>query len=69
VIHQPNGKDFTVVAPKTSAENRYAQAVLLDGAPVIGGEIAHAAIVGGSTLTFDMGPKPKVEHSQDLHKN
>jgi putative alpha-1,2-mannosidase len=69
VIHQSNGKDFTVVAPKASAENRYVQAVFLDGAPVTGSEIAHADIVGGSILTFDMGPKPKLDTSQDRHKN
>jgi predicted alpha-1,2-mannosidase len=65
VIHQSNGKDFTVVAPKTSAENRYVQAVFLDGVPMNGSEIAHSNIVGGSILTFDMGPKPKSNTSQD----
>ncbi|HWZ00858.1 MAG TPA: GH92 family glycosyl hydrolase [Edaphobacter sp.] len=60
VIHQTNGKDFTVAAPKTSAENRYVQAVFLDGMPMTGGEVAHSAIVGGSTLTFEIGPTPKL---------
>jgi predicted alpha-1,2-mannosidase len=64
-IHQTNGKDFTVVASKTSAENRYVQAVFLDGMPMNGGEIAHSNIVGGSILTFDMGPKPKLDISQN----
>jgi len=68
VIHQSNGKDFTVVAPKTSAENRYVQAVSLNGAPVTGSEITHADIVGGSILTFDMGPKPKLGTPQDHHE-
>jgi putative alpha-1,2-mannosidase len=61
VIHQSNGKDFKVVAPKTSAENSYVQAVLLNGVPATGNEITHADIVGGSELTFDMGPKPKLD--------
>jgi len=65
VIHQSNGKDFTVVAPKTSAENRYVQTVFLDGVPMAGSEIAHSDIVGGSVLTFDMGSKPKLDTSQD----
>jgi predicted alpha-1,2-mannosidase len=69
VIHQSNGKDFTVVAPKTSAENRYVQAVFLDGVPMTGREIAHSSIVRGSILTFDMGPKPKLDASYDRHKN
>jgi len=69
VIHQSNGKDFTVVAPKTSAENRYVQAVFLDGVPMNGSEIAHSNIVGGSILTFDMGPKPKLDTWQGHHGN
>ena len=60
VIHQTNGKDFTVAAPKTSSDNRYVQAVSLDGMPMNGNEIAHSAIVGGSTLTFEMRPTPKL---------
>jgi putative alpha-1,2-mannosidase len=69
VIHQSNGKDFTVAAPKASAENRYVQAVSLDGVPLAGSEVAHSAVVGGSTLTFDMGPKPKVDASQDRYND
>jgi putative alpha-1,2-mannosidase len=69
LIHQPNGKDFTVLAPKTSAENRYVQAVFLDRVRMTRSEIAHSDIVGGSTLTFDMEPKPRLDTSQDHHKN
>jgi predicted alpha-1,2-mannosidase len=69
VIHQSNGKDFTVAAPQTSVENRYVQAVFLDGVPMIGSEIGHSDIVGGSILTFDMGPKPKLDTSRDRHEN
>jgi putative alpha-1,2-mannosidase len=69
VIHQTNGKDFTVDAPKTSSENRYVQAVFLDGMPITGSEIAHSNIVGGATLTFDMGPKPKLSTSRDRREN
>ena len=67
VIHQSNGKDFTVVTPKTSAENRYVQGVLLNGVPMSGSEIAHSEIVRGSTLTFEMGPKPRLNASRDRH--
>jgi putative alpha-1,2-mannosidase len=69
VIHQSNGKDFTVVAPKTSAKNRYVQAVSLNGVPMTGSEIAHSDIVGGSMLTFVMGPRPKLDTSYDRHQN
>jgi hypothetical protein len=66
VIHESNGKDF---APKTSLENRYVQAVFPDGVPMTGREIAHSDMVGGSILTFDMGPNPKLGTSQDDHAN
>ena len=68
VIHHPNGKNFTVVAPKTSAENRYVQTVTLNGAPVTGSEITHADIVAGSTLTFEMGSKPRLDLPQGHDK-
>jgi len=58
-----------VVAPKTSAENRYVQTVFLDGVAMTGREIAHSDIVGGSILTFDMGPKPKLDTLQGHHGN
>ena len=65
----PTAPKITVAAPKTSVENRYVQGVLLDGVPMIGSEIGHSDIVGGSILTFDMGPKPKLDTSQDRHEN
>jgi predicted alpha-1,2-mannosidase len=68
VIHQSNGKDFTVLAPRTSAENRYVQVVRLNGKPVIGSEITHSDITSGATLTFDMGPKPNLSASRDPHE-
>jgi putative alpha-1,2-mannosidase len=68
VIHQSNGKDFTVLAPRTSAENRYVQVVRLNGKPVIGSEITHSDITSGATLTFNMGPKPNLSASRDPHE-
>jgi predicted alpha-1,2-mannosidase len=68
VIHQSNGKDFTVLAPGASAENRYVQVVSLNGKPVIGSEITHSDITSGATLTFDMGPKPNPSAARDSHE-
>jgi predicted alpha-1,2-mannosidase len=68
VIHQPNGKNFTVLAPRTSAENRYVQVVRLNGTPVVGSKIAHSDITSGATLIFDMGPKPNLSASRDSHE-
>jgi putative alpha-1,2-mannosidase len=68
VIHQSNGKNFTVLAPRTSAENRYVQVVRLNGTPVVGSKIAHSDITSGATLIFDMGPKPNLSASRDSHE-
>jgi predicted alpha-1,2-mannosidase len=68
VIHQSNGKDFTVLAPRTSAENQYVQGVRMNGKPVAGSEITHSDITSGATLTFDMGPKPNLSASRDPHE-
>jgi putative alpha-1,2-mannosidase len=68
VIHQSNGKDFTVLAPRTSAENQYVQVLRLNGKPVAGSEVTHSDITSGATLTFDMGPKPNLSASRDSHE-
>jgi predicted alpha-1,2-mannosidase len=61
VIHQPNGKDFTILAPQSSAENKYIQSATLNGRPYSGYEITHADIVSGATLAFSMSSKPMLK--------
>ena len=68
VIHQPNGKDFTVLAPKTSAQNIYVQAVRLNGKLLSNSEIKHSDITSGSTLSFEMAPEPKLSTLRDGHE-
>jgi predicted alpha-1,2-mannosidase len=68
VIHQSNGKDFTVIASKSSSENRYVQTVSLNGNKLTGNKITHAEIVEGSTITFDMGPEPKRVFTQNHYE-
>jgi len=53
------GKTFTVEAKGLSKENKYVQSITLNGKPVAGIKIAHADIMKGGALVFEMGPLPK----------
>ncbi len=57
-IHLPEGKTFTVRAKNNSPENRYIQAAKLNGEPFTKTWLAHATIVAGGVLEFEMGPQP-----------
>jgi putative alpha-1,2-mannosidase len=58
VIHQSNGKQFTIQIENNSKENMYIQSAVLNGTALHGHEISHAAIVDGATLILEMGSKP-----------
>lgn len=58
VIHQDNGKDFTVIAHHCSVVNKYVQGVRLNGKPLKGLFFNHADILAGGTLELEMGPSP-----------
>jgi putative alpha-1,2-mannosidase len=55
-----NGRTFTVQAENMSSSNIYVQAVRLNGEDYHRNYITHSDIVNGSTLTFVMGPQPKM---------
>ncbi|WP_263357938.1 GH92 family glycosyl hydrolase [Acidicapsa ligni] len=59
VIHQSDGKAFTIRAKHASTSNRYIQTTRLNGRLYSKFEISHADILGGATLTFKLGPKPQ----------
>jgi predicted alpha-1,2-mannosidase len=52
------GKSFRVTAENNNAENKYIQAVELNGQPYEKTFITHSDIVKGGTLTFRMGSEP-----------
>ena len=54
------GGTFTVTAENNSAENKYIQRVWLDGQLYTKPWIAHADVVRGGELRFEMGAEPKV---------
>ncbi|MDO3695648.1 GH92 family glycosyl hydrolase [Wenyingzhuangia sp. chi5] len=58
VIHQENGKDFTIKAKNLSVKNKYIQSAKLNGNTFENAFIEHSDIVKGGVLEFVMGAKP-----------
>ena len=58
ILHLPNGRDFTILAPANSARNRYIQSATLNGRPYQRPWITHEDILSGGTLALTMGPVP-----------
>ena len=58
VIHQENGIDFTIRAPRNSRENRYVTRVLRDGRPYGYSYIPYSDVAQGSTYIFEMDEDP-----------
>lgn len=65
IIHIPGGKNFTLLAPQSSAENMYVQSAQLNGHPFSRYELPHEAIIKGSTLILQLGSKPNIGALQD----
>jgi len=63
-LHLAQGRTFTVVAQGLSPANKYVQRVTLNGQPVRGVKIAHADVMRGGTLVFEMGPQPPAKVAQ-----
>jgi putative alpha-1,2-mannosidase len=58
ILHLPNGRDFTILAPASSTRNRYIQSATLNGRPHQRPWITHQDILSGGTLVLTMGPVP-----------
>ena len=58
VIHQENGKDFTIRAPRTSSTNRYINHVMRDGVPYTKSYLHYSDIERGRTFIFGMDAQP-----------
>lgn len=67
VIHQDNGKSFTILAPQNSAANIFVQSAKLNGRLLQQLEFSHQDIVHGSTLVLQMSAKPHQEKSGPHH--
>ncbi len=57
-VNLENGKTFTVLANNRSKENLYIQSATLNGKPLNTPFLKHKDIMSGSTIIFEMGPKP-----------
>jgi predicted alpha-1,2-mannosidase len=58
VIHQDNGRNFTILASGNSAERIFVRSAKLNGKPLHQLEFSHQDIVVGSTLVLQMSAKP-----------
>jgi putative alpha-1,2-mannosidase len=67
VIHQQNGKDFTIDARGYSGANLYVRSARLNGSPLPAPSFAHSDIVNGSTLVLNMGAMPVPQAFQSAH--
>ena len=59
VLHQPNGRTFTVIAHGLDAAHPYVGRVLLNGQPLERVFIRHEEITAGGTLEFVMQARPQ----------
>lgn len=57
-IKLPNGKTFTINAPKNSAKNVYVSSAKLNGKSYSKSYITYSDIMNGGTLTLNMSDKP-----------
>lgn len=67
VIHQENGRSFTLLAHGNSAQNIFVQSAVLNGKRLPQLQFSHHDIVNGATLVLQMGAKPYFG-SRDVHK-
>ncbi|WP_343688341.1 GH92 family glycosyl hydrolase [Chitinophaga sp.] len=57
IIHQENGKDFTIIANNLSGKNRYIRSVKLNGKDYEPSWLEHQDIVNGGELVLEMSDK------------
>jgi predicted alpha-1,2-mannosidase len=58
-LRLPKGRTFTVEAKNLSKENKYVQSITLNGKPFPAMKLAHADIMAGGALVYEMGPAPR----------
>lgn len=61
VIHQDNGKSFTILARGNSVQNIFVQSATLNGKPLPQLQFSHHDIVSGATLMLQMDDKPHLD--------
>lgn len=66
VIHQENGKDFTIIAKNFSDKNSYIKSATLNGKPYNKAWIEHQDITDGGVLMLEMDAQPSAHWGKDL---
>jgi predicted alpha-1,2-mannosidase len=66
VIHQENGKDFTIIAKNFSDKNSYIKSATLNGKPYNKAWIEHQDITDGGVLMLEMDAQPSANWGKDL---
>ncbi|MES2455750.1 MAG: GH92 family glycosyl hydrolase [Bacteroidota bacterium] len=57
-IKLPNGKAFTINAPKSTGDNKYIQSASINGKPLTKAWFRHKDLNAGAILNFEMGSRP-----------
>ena len=65
IIHQENGKDFTIRAPRNSHDNRYISRVIRDGKPYTRSWFPYEDLAQGSTFILEMDKNPNRKFGAD----
>jgi predicted alpha-1,2-mannosidase len=60
-VNLENGKKITINAPKNSADNKYVNALNVDGKAYDFNWLSHKALLNGAELNFDMSATPNKE--------
>lgn len=60
-----NGRQFKVLAPNVSKENRYVKSVKINGQPLKSSSVSHDQIMQGITLEFEMTSTPGINWFAD----
>jgi len=66
IIHQENGKDFTIIAKNLSDKNSYIKSATLNGKPYNKAWIEHSDILTGGVLVFEMDFHPSTLWGKEL---
>lgn len=65
ILNLDNGKQFKVIAPKVSKENKYIKSAKLNGEPLKKSYITHEQIMQGAILEFEMTDKDGINWFAD----
>lgn len=55
-----NGKQLKILAPGVSSKNKYVKSVKFNGEPLTTSSVAHADLVNGATIEFEMTDQPGI---------